>query len=156
MNIRPAEKDDADGILSLLVQVNNVHNAARPDLFIKNRTKYTKDELLSVLDDKNRPVFVAADNENKVAGYCFGIFQSHKEDNNFPDITTFYIDDLCVDETQRGTHIGKALYEFAKNFARENGCYNLTLNVWNGNDSAIHFYEKCGLRVQKYGLEEIL
>lgn len=43
------------------------------------------------------------------------------------DIRTLYIDDLCVDETKRGTHIGKQLYEYVVAFAKEQGCYNLTL-----------------------------
>lgn len=69
---------------------------------------------------------------------------------------TLYIDDLCVDETLRGQHIGKTLYNFVVGFAKESGCYNLTLNVWSCNQSAMRFYEKCGLKPQKVGLELIL
>ncbi len=36
------------------------------------------------------------------------------------------------------------------------GCYNVTLNVWAGNDSAMRFYEAIGMRVQKIGMETIL
>jgi ribosomal protein S18 acetylase RimI-like enzyme len=63
---------------------------------------------------------------------------------------------LCIDETLRGKHIGKALYEAAVNLARENGCYNLTLNVWSCNTSAFRFYEKMGLVPQKTYMELIL
>ena len=72
------------------------------------------------------------------------------------DIKTLYIDDLCVDEMRRGEHIGKMLYDFAVAFAKESGCYNLTLNVWSCNESAMRFYEKCGLKPQKVGMELIL
>ena len=41
-------------------------------------------------------------------------------------------------------------------FAKENGCYNVTLNVWSCNESAMKFYEKCGLVPQKVGMEQIL
>ena len=41
-------------------------------------------------------------------------------------------------------------------FAKENGCYNVTLNVWAGNDSALKFYQHQGLTMQKYGMEFIL
>ena len=156
MNIRRAEISDTKSIIKLLKQVNNVHNAVRPDLFIKDKTKYTENELIEILKNDKTPVFVAVDDNENVVGYCFGIFCSHEKDNNFPDITTFYIDDLCVDENSRGKHTGKALYDYAVNFARENGCYNLTLNVWSGNDTAIKFYENQGLKIQKYGLETIL
>jgi ribosomal protein S18 acetylase RimI-like enzyme len=35
-------------------------------------------------------------------------------------------------------------------------CYNITLNVWEHNDTAKKFYESCGFGVQKYGLEVVL
>lgn len=156
MNIRKAIKEDADRIMQLLVQVCNVHSENRPDLFIKNTTKYTPEQLYEIMDDPNRPIFVALNENDTVIGYCFGIFQSHKSDNNMPDITTFYIDDLCVDENFRGRHTGRALYDHAVQFAKENGCYNVTLNVWDKNDAAIKFYESCGFKIQKYGMEIIL
>lgn len=155
MEIVRAESRHADKILDLLVQVNNVHNDGRPDLFLRDKTKYTKQELLEILADDARPVFVAEE-DGKVLGYAFGVFQSHKEDNNWPDIVTFYVDDICVDETVRGKHVGSALYGFVKDFARSQGCYNLTLNVWEKNESAKGFYEAMGLTVQKIGMEAIL
>lgn len=156
MNIRRIKEEDADGVLKLLVQVNNVHSKNRPDLFIKDKTKYTKEELLSLVKDENRPIFVATDDTNQVLGYAFCVYQSHVEDNNFPDIVTMYIDDICVDENCRGKHVGTALYEYVKTYAKENGCYNVTLNVWDKNDAAMVFYEKCGFHIQKYGMEVIL
>ena len=72
------------------------------------------------------------------------------------DIKTIYIDDLCVDENLRGQHIGRALYDSVLAFAREQGCYNVTLNVWCCNEKAMKFYEACGLKPQKIGMEVIL
>ena len=72
------------------------------------------------------------------------------------DIKTMYIDDLCVDDALRGQYIGKELYEAAVALAKENGCYNLTLNVWSCNPSALQFYEAMGLVPQKIGMEAIL
>ena len=72
------------------------------------------------------------------------------------DIRTLYIDDLCVEETMRGQGIGKALYEHAAAYARENGYYNLTLRVWNLNEPAMRFYKAMGLRTQNEHLELIL
>ena len=157
MNIRYAQDKDADGILNLLVQVNNVHHENRPDLFIKDKTKYTRDELLNIIADKEHlPIFVGVDDEDQVLGYAFCVFQSHALDNNFPDITTLYIDDICVDENTRGKHVATQIYEFVKKFAKEAGCYNVTLNVWDKNDAAMAFYRKCGFAIQKYGMEVIL
>ena len=70
--------------------------------------------------------------------------------------TTLYIDDICVDEATRGKHIGKALYEYVRDYAKSIGCYNITLNVWEGNDAAYSFYKHMGMQVQKTGMETIL
>ncbi|MBP3399143.1 MAG: GNAT family N-acetyltransferase, partial [Erysipelotrichaceae bacterium] len=56
----------------------------------------------------------------------------------------------------RGQHVGKSLYEYVLNYAKDNQYYNVTLNVWGFNESAIKFYESCGLSVQKIGMEKIL
>ena len=154
MTIRRAEFWDIEKIKDLLNQVLDVHHTGRPDIFKGNCRKYTDDELMDIIADDSRPIFVADD--KGVKGYCFCIFQQHCDNNILTDIKTLYIDDLCVDKNVRGSGIGKALYEYAVEFAKENGCYNLTLNVWSCNESAMKFYEKCGLGVQKIGMEKIL
>lgn len=155
MNIRFAQEKDIEKIEDLLSQVDLVHHNGRPDIF-KIGTKYSQAELVELLKDKNRPILVCVDKNDSVLGYCFCIYQQHINNSVLTDIKTLYIDDLCVDETVRGQNIGKRLYEAAINLAKENGCYNLTLNVWSCNASALRFYEKCGLVPQKVGMEKIL
>lgn len=156
MLIRRAENIDIPKINDLLRQVCLVHHNGRPDLFKYGAQKYADEELIQIISDDEKPVFVAVDKDNTVLGYAFCIFERHINDNILTDVKTLYIDDLCVDESLRGKHIGKQLYDYAVSFAKENGCYNLTLNVWNCNDSAMKFYEKCGLKPQKTHLEMIL
>ena len=156
MVIRRAEQKDMAGINRLLRQVLMVHHNGRPDLFQANAKKYTDEELAELLRDDSRPVFVGVDEADNVMGYAFCIFQQHMNDNILTDIKTLYIDDLCVDETIRGQHIGSSLYEYVLEFARKSGCYNVTLNVWSCNESAKKFYEACGLVPQKIGMEKIL
>ena len=156
MNIRRAEEKDMNGINNLLCQVLMVHHNGRPDLFKPNAKKYTDEELKAIIKDDARPIFVATDDSDRVLGYAFCVFQQHLNNNILTDIKTLYIDDLCVDETLRGHHIGRELYDYVLNFAKESGCYNLTLNVWSCNTTALHFYEKCGLTPQKIGMEQIL
>ena len=154
--IRRAKESDISAIAELLRQVLEVHHAARPDLFRSGARKYTDEELSRLIADDSRPIFVATDAEERVLGYVFCVFVQHKDDNILTDIKTLYIDDLCVDERVRGAHVGRALYDYAVAFAKESGCYNLTLNVWAGNDGAMRFYEKRGLKPQKTGMELIL
>ena len=156
MQIRRAKASDMEGINKLLNQVLMVHHNGRPDLFKANVKKYTDEELLEIIVDDTRPIFVGVDEDETVLGYAFCIFQQHINNNILTDVKTLYIDDLCVDEELRGKHIGKELYEYVLAFAKESGCYNVTLNVWSCNESAMSFYEKCGLVPQKVGMEKIL
>lgn len=154
LEIRKAEPRDIPRITELLSQVLEVHAAKRPDLFKPGTTKYAPAELEKIIADSERPIFVG-EHDGTVQGYAFCAFQRHNE-RNTPEYTTLYIDDLCVDEKSRGRHVGRSLYEHVLKFAKENGCHNVTLNVWACNESAMKFYEKCGLSVQKIGMEKIL
>jgi ribosomal protein S18 acetylase RimI-like enzyme len=156
MEIRRANEKDTDDINNLLRQVSMVHYNGRPDLFKANVKKYKDEELLEIIKDDSKPILVGVDEENHVLGYAFCVFQQHKDDNILTDIKTLYIDDLCVDENLRGQHIGKQLYEYVLSYAKKNGCYNVTLNVWSCNPSAQKFYEACGLVPYKVGMEKIL
>lgn len=155
LTIRRAKESDIPTINKLLYQVLKVHSDARPDLFKAGTKKYTDEELKEILADDKTPVFVAK-KDGSVLGYAFCVHQQYINNNNMTDIKTLYIDDLCVDEAARGAHIGKALYEYVVNYAKKQGYYNVTLNVWADNVNAVKFYEKIGLKVQKIGMENIL
>lgn len=154
--IRRATEKDIPGLDKLLFQVLQVHHKGRPDIFKTNTKKYTDEQLIEILKDDKRPIFVSVDEDDNVLGYAFCVFKQYLNDNVLTDIKTLYIDDLCVDENIRGKHIGNSLYEYVLKFAKENGCYNVTLNVWGCNENAIKFYEKQGLKPQKIGMEKIL
>ena len=153
--IRRAKENDIPKIGDLLSQVCLVHHKGRPDIFGTGR-KYSDDELKELLKDEGRPILVFTDDNDSVLGYCFCIVQQHKNSSVMTDIKTLYIDDLCVDENCRGKHIGKKLYQAAVKLAKELECYNLTLNVWSCNSSAMKFYESMGLVPQKVGMELII
>ncbi len=156
MNIRRAMISDMPGINKLLNQVLMVHHNGRPDLFKANVKKYTDEELAEIIEDDQKPIFVAVDDSDEVLGYAFCVYQQHINDNILTDVRTLYIDDLCVDEDKRGLHIGTQLYDYVADFAKKNDFYNLTLNVWSCNESAMKFYQACGLVPQKVGMEKIL
>ena len=154
MEIRRAGERDLEGVEKLLDQVNLIHHNGRPDLF-KAARKYDRKELLAIFAEDGKPVFAAVEN-GSVLGYAFCVLQEHKNEQMMADCKTLYIDDLCVDETRRGGHIGTELYRYVLEYARSIGCYNVTLNVWECNPDAHRFYEAMGMKVQKYGMETIL
>ena len=156
MDIRRATYKDIGGINKLLCQVLMVHHNGRPDLFKGNVKKYTDEELLNIIEDDERPIFVGVNDEDEVMGYAFCVFQQQLNDNILTAVKTLYIDDLCVDENLRGQHIGKQIYEYVLDYAKKSGCYNVTLNVWSCNPNAQKFYQSCGLMPYKVGMEKIL
>ena len=149
--IRKARKEDIERIIELLHQVNMVHHVIRPDLFKPYTTKYNEQELEAMFQDDSKPVFVFDD--DGVQGYAFCQVTEVKNNQLLEDIKTLYIDDICVDEKARGQHVGKALYEYVRDYARSIGCNNITLNVWEGNEPALQFYRNMGMQVQKTTME---
>ena len=149
--IRQAKLVDIPRLIDLLHQVDMVHHRLRPDLFKSNTTKYDEQELETLLGDVSKPIFVYDDGE--VLGYAFCQITEMKDDRLLQDRKILYIDDLCVDEAVRGKHIGKALFDFVHGYAKSIGCLAITLNVWEGNDSAIRFYQNMGMQPQKIGME---
>ena len=155
MESRFAQKQDVGGILALLKQVGSVHHEGRPDIFRSGAQKYGASQVIAMLDSIENPIFVAVE-EDRVLGYCFCKLQRHLQDPVLCDVLSLYIDDLCVDEQCRGKGIGKALYEAVVRYAKMRKCYNITLNVWACNESAMKFYQSLGLIPQKIGMEAIL
>ena len=153
--VRLAEAKDIPAILKLLVQVDMVHHNGRPDLFKGPATKYSAAELEQILADEKTPVFVCTDEQDRVLGHGFCILQ-RSGGELMVEHTTLYIDDICVDEAARGQGVGRAMFERIRDYAREQGAYNVTLNVWTCNPGAMAFYEKLGLVPYKTGMEMIL
>ena len=149
--VRKADTNDIGRIIDLLHQVDMVHYEIRPDLFKPDTTKYSEQELEALLRDDSKPRFVYDD--GKVLGHAFCQITEVRDHVLLQDAKTLYIDDICVDEVARGKHVGKALYEYVRDYAVRIGCYNITLNVWEGNDAALSFYKNMGMKVQKTTME---
>lgn len=152
MFIRKANTGDIPGLIALLLQVGKVHHDLRPDIFRPVTQKYDEAALTELLKDAKRPVFVAMDGDF-VAGYCFCVLREYQNSGTVVDHKDLYIDDLCVDENRRGQGIATTLYRHAVSYAREQGCKFVSLNVWCGNDNALRFYEKMGMRPRSMTME---
>ena len=165
--IRKATHNDIPRILELLSQVNDVHAEGRPDFFIKGKRKYNEEDLLKIINDDTTPVFVYVGTRlvtsksgtrqaTSVQGYAFCVIQDLSQCDNLRPDKSLYIDDICVDENYRRHGVGKKLYEHVLQFAKEEKCFNITLNVWAKNPSAQAFYESMGMTVQKVCMEQII
>lgn len=155
IQIRKAKTMDISSIKKLLYEVHQVHYNVRPDLFKAGCRKYNDDEVLAFIHSKDTPIFVAV-LEDEVVGYAFCIPKQIYNHPSMVDIRTLYIDDFCIEESVRGKQIGKRLYECVLQYAKDQGFYNVTLNVWADNVDAVNFYKKIGMQIQKIGMEVIL
>ena len=119
MNIRLAEEKDIDSVIKLLTQVLNIHAKIRPDIFIGGTTKYTKEELMEIFNDANRPVYVAVDENDSVIGYAFCIKKKQPFSTNMVPFDSLFIDDLCVDQNIRGKHVGQKILNMLRKKQRK-------------------------------------
>lgn len=148
--IRRAEPRDLEAVNRLLEQVLAVHHAGRPDLFRASGKKYSDEQLLRIFSNPDTPVFVYDD--GAVRGYVFCAAEFH-DSGSLKPVKTLYVDDLCVDVKSRGRHIGKALFDHVREYAKDKGFYNITLHVWECNPGAKAFYRSLGLSVQYSSME---
>lgn len=151
--IRFAKAGDETVIAALLEKIYEQHATGRADLFGSGKSKYSSEDVLKLFDQQDAPIFVATDDNDTVIGYAFCVI---KEFTSPAHYKTLYLDDLNVDAAARRQGVATALLNACRKYGKENGCYNLTLNVWAFNEGAMRFYEKNGFTPQRFILEDIL
>ena len=62
------------------------------------------------------------------------------------------IDDFGVEEELRNQGIGHKMVDALKELARKEGCSAINLYVDAPNESAITFYQSCGLQIRNHGM----
>jgi len=60
------------------------------------------------------------------------------------------LEDVVVDENQRGIGIGKRMMEYAHELCRQQGCYKMTFSSNRNRDAAHRFYESLGFTKHGY------
>lgn len=154
MKIRRAQVGDCAEIARLLKIIAAQHGAGRPDLFDDSCAKYDTAGVAALLEDN--AVFVAEGEDGGILGYLIAKIKDQPNYAVRKAYRCLYIDDICVDPNSRKQGAGQALFDKAKEFAQENGCYNIELNVWEFNDGARAFYEQMGMSTQKRTMELLL
>ena len=156
MTIRSGQPNDIPALLGLLEHILSVHHQVRPDIFKESGGKYSEEELEQLMAQDKTPIFVYENADGQILGHLFVTIKEVSDNPVLHPIKSLFIEDLCVDQATRGQKIGDQLYQFAVNYAREIGCYNLTLNVWNDNEGALRFYQRQGMKPQETVMETII
>ncbi len=152
IKIRKAEAKDAVQIAEMLIDIGALHHNGRPDIYKDNLQKYNEEDIKKILKDKNTPIYVAV-NEETVLGYVFCQIKTVESNKALVDRKYMYIDDFCVNKNYRKQHIGRMLMDAVFEETRKMEISSIQLNVWEFNESAIRFYEKCGFTTQKREME---
>nr|MBQ4318874.1 GNAT family N-acetyltransferase [Clostridia bacterium] len=153
LKIRPAEKKDAEKICAMLHDIGLLHEKGRPDIYRENLCKYGIPEIEAIIENAETPILCAVSEADEVVGYAFMQYREVKDDPSRIDRKYIYIDDFCVDSTIRRAGIGRFLMNGVFAFAREKGYDKVELNVWEFNESAVRFYESCGMTTQRRQME---
>jgi ribosomal protein S18 acetylase RimI-like enzyme len=70
------------------------------------------------------------------------------------DWDSFFLNSIAVLPSARGQGVGQALLEEVLNRARRTNFQNVTLQVWEGNDSACRLYERHGFTIVRTAVLE--
>jgi len=132
MKFKIGARQDLSGILKLYNQLNNSNTVS---FTIKEADKIWKK-----IEKSNIKYFLAKE-KSKILGSCYICI--------IPNLTyngksIGFIENLIVNETNRGRGIGKKLMEMAIEYARENDCYKVVLQSGLNREEAHLFYNKMG------------
>lgn len=150
--IRFAKKSDLPQVNAIRRQVHEVHAEGRPDIF---RRKFGK-KLAALIHDMFREKcsrIVVADRDGEIGGFAvLDVIEKPKSPysraRRYLRVTEF-----GVDEKYRRQGIGKALMDFIKQYAAENGFDTVELDVWEFNEGALRFYESVGFQTYRRYME---
>ncbi len=146
MQIRNMVLEDYKEVDRLMAQVHKLHVNGRPDLYVNVEHIYSYNDYKNMVENEDM-ITILAEEDHKVVGICM---VSMRAKTCMVKRRTAYMEDLCVDESCRGTGIGESLFVYAKEQATKMGAERLDLMVWDFNESAKKFYEKMGMKPQRY------
>lgn len=97
-----------------------------------------------LIDDPNTEFLLAAPGNAPPAGVC----QLRYRLSVWTGADDCWLEDLYVDESARGTGLGRALVNAAFERARARGCRRIELDVNEQNTAALAFYEQLGFTAE--------
>ncbi|CAN1304727.1 Glucosamine 6-phosphate N-acetyltransferase [Linum perenne] len=125
--------DKGKGFIELLQQLTVCDSVSDKDFEDRfhELSSYGDDHLICVIEDDRIGKIVATG--------C--VFVEKKFLRNCGKVG--HIEDVVVDSSARGLHLGKKVVDFLTDHARSKGCYKVILDCSNENKA---FYEKCGFK----------
>nr|WP_231510679.1 GNAT family N-acetyltransferase [Lactobacillus delbrueckii] len=110
------------------------------------------EELTTIINDDQKAVFVAVDEDDQVLGYAFTQLQEQPFSTNMVQFkSSLSMTSVLTAPSAPKAWAGPCL--IMSKLKPKDWDAMKTLNVWEGNDSAINFYKKNGLKVKETNME---
>jgi ribosomal protein S18 acetylase RimI-like enzyme len=155
--IRFAQTEDYEDVSKLVAQIHQMHVAARPDIYSPYDNPMGEEYFAKLLKQERSAVIVAEDiNEKAIHGYTVIRIEEAAYRPIFKPRKYIFIDDFCVEENKRGSGIGKKIFAFLIDHAKEISATYIELGVAEFNTGAIQFYESLGMKTRSRKLEYII
>src|SRR6188508_618854 len=133
INIRQGRKEDLTSVLKLIQELAAYERAPQE---VTNTI-----EKMEIDGFGQHPVygFFVAENKNGIVGlslyyYRYSTWKGKR----------LYLEDIIVTESERGSGIGKLLFDVTMKHTLDSGCSGMTWQVLDWNEPAINFYKKYG------------
>jgi ribosomal protein S18 acetylase RimI-like enzyme len=135
----PAKAEDIENVAALIAAFRSWWGKDEPTL------EKIRETTAVLIDDPNTEFLLAAPGDGAPpAGVC----QLRYRLSVWTGSDDCWLEDLYVDDSARGTGLGRALVNAALERARARGCRRMELDVNESNTDAIAFYERLGFTTE--------
>lgn len=153
MKVRKAESKDKAKIIEILMQMQELHNKNRPDIFKKQNKQEVEKEVDEIIENSKKHILVTTDIEDNILGLCIFKIKEIKENSNLKDAKILYIEKIGVDIQKQRKGIGKLMMDEIKKTANDSNCDRIELNCWSFNKIATEFYKSQNMKIQRLNFE---
>lgn len=143
MQLRPAGEADLDAIVTLNLQVQQLHVDAEPGRFVSPSRAAVLAWFATTLAAPTWHAAVA-EVDGEVAGYVLFEDLDRPATPFTSPIRVLYVHQLGVDEASRRRGIGRALLAHVDVVARDLGAAQVALDTWSFNEAAQACFTSCG------------
>lgn len=149
--IRELTVEDYDRVCYLINQVHEIHLENRPDIYNEgNPCPMGYYERILSQKDFIKCAYVE---DNKI----IGVLLVEKQEKSLPILknrSVYFVDDIVVDKNSRHKGIGKKLYNYLLEKAKQNNISSIELDVWAFNKNATRFYKSLGMEEMRISFEQ--
>ncbi|AZR72637.1 hypothetical protein BBF96_04075 [Anoxybacter fermentans] len=147
VQIREANEEDLDAILTLWEEFTQYLQKVEPDFFqLKTNAREIYQKRLKEQINLSNNLVIVVEDEGKLVGYHIASIRYPGE--VFIQEPYGHISDLYLKADYRGIEIGRRLVQYTKKWLKERGISHLNVKTFTDNPGGVVFWEKNGF--EKY------